>query len=145
MQPVVKRILIQGGLTAVVLALIGLALAEVATLWTAGHAGKPNSADLNPPPPADLRYRIPLTLAAGGFVFVAVGEWITARLRARKAAANPAPPQPDEAEKLLNELLAQAEAKNSPEQGSGGSIRDSAEEPKATDEPQAGGGEKRAE
>jgi hypothetical protein len=111
MRPVVKRILVQGGLTAGILAAVGLALAEMASIWAAGNAGKPGSADLNPPPPESLRYRIPLTLAVGGFVFVAVGEWIASRVRARKEAAKAAEPRPDEAEKLLNELLAQAEAK----------------------------------
>lgn len=115
MSPLAKRILIQGTLTAVVLALIGLALAELATMWATGSAGRPNSSDLNPAPPDSLRYRVPLTLAAAGFVFVAVGEWLAARVRARKAAANPAPAQPDDAEKLLNELLAQAEAKSAAE------------------------------
>lgn len=112
MQPLARRILIQGGLTAAVLALIGAALAELAGIWATGHAGKPNSADLNPPLDPSLRYRIPLTLAVGGFVFVAVGEWIAARIRARKDAAKvAAAPPSDDAEKLLNELLAQAEAK----------------------------------
>lgn len=115
MSPLARRILIQGLLTAGILALVGLALAELATMWAAGNAGKPNAADLNPAPPDSLRYRVPLTLAAAGFVFVAVGEWIAARVRARKAAASPPAAPPDDAEKLLNELLAQAEAKKAAE------------------------------
>lgn len=113
MQPLARRIVIQGTLTAAVLALIGVALAELAGIWAVGNAGKPNSADLNPPLDPSLHYRIPITLALGGFVFVAVGEWIAARIRARKEAAKVAAPvvQPDDAEKLLNELLAQAEAR----------------------------------
>lgn len=128
MSPLAKRILIQGTLTAGILALVGLALAELATMWAAGNAGRPNAADLNPPPPDALRYRVPLTLAAAGFVFVAVGEWFAARARARKVAANPAPPQPDDAEKLLNELLAQAEAKKAAEEKAEESRTISAEE-----------------
>ena len=111
MHPVAKRIIIHGGLTAGVLTLIGLMFAEMAGIWTAGNIGKPNSDDLNPPITDSLRYRVPLTLAGAGFLFVAVGELIGSRLRQKKLAAQPAPPQPDDAEKLLNELLAQAEAK----------------------------------
>jgi hypothetical protein len=111
MSPVVKRILVHGGFTAGVLALVGVLFAELASIWTAGNTGKPNAADLNPPLDESLRYRVPLTLGGAGFLFVAVGELIAARVRAAKAVAKPAQPQPDDAEKLLNELLAQAEAK----------------------------------
>ncbi len=119
MHPVAKRIIVHGGLTAGVLALIGFMFAEMAGIWTAGSTGKPNSADLNPSVTDSLRYRIPLTLAGAGFLFVAVGELIGARLRKNKLAAQPAQPQPDDTEKLLNELLAQAEAKMALEQESG--------------------------
>ncbi|MBN9119375.1 MAG: hypothetical protein J0I06_09475 [Planctomycetes bacterium] len=112
MQPVVKRILVQGGLTAGVLALVGVLFAEMAGIWIAGQAGKPGSADLNPPLSDSLRYRVPLTLAGGGFLFVAVGELVALGVRGRKKSnAGPVEPQPDDAEKLLNELLAQAESK----------------------------------
>jgi hypothetical protein len=115
MHPVLKRILVHGGLTAAVLALVGVLFAELAGIWTAGGAGRPGSVDLNPQPPEALRYRIPLTMALAGFLFVAVGELIKWRVRgnappASAAMKSPAP-QPDDAEKLLNELLAQSEAK----------------------------------
>lgn len=118
MHPVLKRILIHGAFTAGVLALVGALFAELAGMWAAGHTGKPGSADLNPTLPSELGYRVPLTLAVGGFLFVAVCEGGTAWLRSRRPP--PAPPPsptapPDEAEKLLNELLAQAEAKRAAE------------------------------
>jgi hypothetical protein len=124
MPPVVKRILVQSVLTAAILGLIGLGLAEMVFIWAAGNSGRPSAADLNPPPPESLRYRIPLTLAAAGFVFVAVGEWMLARVRAWKEAAKPAAARQDTAEHLLNELLAQAEAKAA-EPGPGAGVQDS--------------------
>jgi hypothetical protein len=112
MNPVVKRILIQGGLTAALLALVGVMLAELASIWVIGNAGgKPNSPDLNPNVTERLRYRVPLTLAGLGFLFVAVGELVLQRFRKTPPPAKSGEPPPDEAETLLNELLAQAEAK----------------------------------
>jgi hypothetical protein len=111
MHPIVKRILIHGGFTAGLLALVGILFAELAGIWAASNPGKPGSADLNPPLPDSLRYRVPLTLAGGGFLFVAVGELILSRVRRKKPDAKPTEPQPDDAERLLNELLAQAESK----------------------------------
>lgn len=112
MHPVVKRIVTSGGLTAAILGLVGLLFAELASLWTAGNTGKPGSADLNPTLPPELKYRVPLTMAGGGFLFVAVCELLGYWFRKPKPAAAPAKPgAQDDAEKLLNELLAQAEAK----------------------------------
>ena len=112
MHPIVKRILLHGGFTAGVLALVGLLFAELVGMWSATQAVKSNSADLNPPLSDALRYRIPLTLAGAGFLFVAVGELIRWRVRGdKKPAIEPTEPQPDDAERLLNELLAQAESK----------------------------------
>jgi hypothetical protein len=116
MHPVLKRILIHGALTAAILALVGLLFAELASLWTTSRAGRPASAELNPPLPASFRYRVPLTLALGGFLFVAVGELVLRRIRGDKPAASAKPSSPqDDVEKLLNELLAQAEAKTAAE------------------------------
>jgi hypothetical protein len=120
MHPVLKRILIHGAFTAGVLALVGALFAELAGMWAAGHTGKPGSADLNPALPSELGYRVPLTLGIGGFLFVAVCEGGMAWLRSRRPPPAPsvsdkAPVPPDEAEKLLNELLAQAEAKRAAE------------------------------
>ena len=109
MHPMLKRILLHGGGTAIVLAAVGLLFAEVAGMWAA-TATKPTPGDTSPPVNESLRYRVPLMMAFWGFVFVAVSEVVLGRFR------KPVPPKPaenpqDDAEKLLNELLAQAEAK----------------------------------
>jgi hypothetical protein len=110
MHPVVKRILVHGGLAAGILAFLGLFFAELTITGTAGTV-RPGSANLNPPLPDSLRYRVPLTMAGAGFLFVAVGELIASRFRRPAPAPKPADPQHDDAERLLNELLAQAESK----------------------------------
>jgi len=113
MNPLAKRILIHGLLTAGILALVGMMFAEIAGMWMTANTGgvRPGSEDLNPPVEEKLRYRIPLTMAIGGFLFIAVAEIIAERIRRRRPPAQPTQPQPDETERLLNELLAQAEAK----------------------------------
>ncbi|MCI0702850.1 MAG: hypothetical protein L0241_17350 [Planctomycetia bacterium] len=112
MNPLAKRIVIHGLLTAAVLGVVGLMLAELGGLWMASHSGnRPGSAELNAPVEETLRYKIPLTMAIWGFAFVAVGELILHRIRSRRPPTKPPEPQPDDAERLLNELLAQAEAK----------------------------------
>jgi hypothetical protein len=122
MHPVLKRILVQGALTAGVLALLGVMFVELASLWALAHAGPRTSAALNPPLPPELRYRVPLTLAAGGLLFVAAGELIGHALRRNApppaVVTRPAETHPDDVEKLLNDLLAQAEAKMAREQSS---------------------------
>jgi hypothetical protein len=111
MHPGVRRVLVHGAFTAGALALVGVLFAELASIWAAGSAGRPGSADLNPPLDPSLRYRIPLTMAGAGFLFVAVCELAAWYVRGNKPPAKPTDPPPDDAEKLLNELLAQAEAK----------------------------------
>jgi hypothetical protein len=111
MHPVLKRILLNGGFAAGILALVGVLFAELAGMWVAGSA-RPGATDLNPPLNEALRYRIPLTMAAAGFLFVALSELLLWYVRGeKKPLTKTAERQPDEAEKLLNELLAQAEAK----------------------------------
>ena len=100
MNPVLKRILVHGGLTAGLLALVGVGFAEIAKMWM-GDAAETGST---------LRYRVPLMMAFWGFMFVAVCELVLSRIR-KNAPVKPAEPPQDDAEKLLNELLAQAEAK----------------------------------
>ncbi len=60
-------------------------------------------------------------MAIWGVTLVALGEVLMHLWRGRKGAANakPAPP-PDDAEKLLNELLAQVEAAEKAKQAAGG-------------------------
>jgi len=110
MNPVLRRILLHGGLTAGLLAVVGLLFAEMAGMWVGtGATTTPASAELNPAVGPAIRYRVPLMMAFWGFVFVAAGELVLSRFR-RPAPPKPAEP-PDETEKLLNELLAQAESK----------------------------------
>ena len=111
MHPVLKRILVQGGLTAGLLAIIGVAFSELTGVWNVGGV-RPGTEDLNPKLPDSLRYRIPLTMAGIGFLFVALGELVLWRMRGSKPPPTQTAEKPaDDAEKLLNELLAQAEAK----------------------------------
>ncbi|VTR97385.1 unnamed protein product [Gemmata massiliana] len=115
MHPVLRRILLHGGLTAGALALIGMMFAELAGLWLTGSATR-SSADSDEEINTSLRSRIPLTMALWGFGFVAVSELVIWRVRGNRApesqkASQQTEQSQDEAEKLLNELLAQAEAK----------------------------------
>jgi len=117
MNPVVKRILVHGGATAVILAVIGFVFTQLAGVWLAG-TGRPSSSEANPPLDESLRYRVPLMMAFWGFVFVAVTELILYRMRGSVPVKTAVAPPPDDAEKLLNELLAQAEAKMAAEAAS---------------------------
>ncbi|MBP3960282.1 hypothetical protein J8F10_34070 [Gemmata sp. G18] len=111
MHPVLKRILLHGGLTAAVLALIGVLFAELAGLWLTGSATR-SSTDADEQVGSSLRSRVPLTMALWGFGFVAVCELVAWRVRGTRPPATKSTEAPsDDAEKLLNELLAQAEAK----------------------------------
>ncbi len=109
MHPVLKRILTQGGLTAILLAIVGVLFGQMAGMWATANLGQPDS------PEADaiaesIRVNVPLMMAFWGFVFVVVWELVRWRLSLRKPVVTTAAPQPDETEKLLNELLARAEA-----------------------------------
>jgi hypothetical protein len=118
MRPVLKRILVNGALTAGILVVIGLVLAELARSWIVSSSGRAGAAGLNPQLPDSIYYRVPLTLAIGGFLFVAAGELIMHPLRRKKqvaAEAKPTGSPSDDVEKLLNELLAQAEARQAAE------------------------------
>jgi hypothetical protein len=116
MRPVLRRVAVHGALTAFVLGVVGLMLAELATIWLAGSAGTrtatgaPVAADAGGNMAAQVRSRVPLLMAVWGFGFVAVGEVVLHHRRSRRPAA-----PPDPAEKLLEEILAQVEAKAAPE------------------------------
>lgn len=127
MRPLLRRIAIHGALTAALLGVLGLVFAEVASVWL-GSSGPPRPGG-GPSPPASasdgavissVRSRVPLFMAAWGFGFVAAGEVLLHLWRSRKPAPPPSPPQPDEVEKLLDELLAQAEAASRQGPGAGG-------------------------
>src|SRR5438132_10781630 len=107
MRPVLKRIAVNGLLTAAVLGLLGLLLAEMAGIWLAGHQPARSEPVENPVAAADpvadaLRYRLPLALAGLGFGFIVVCELVLYAVRGNPPAAKkPAAPQPDPAELLL--------------------------------------------
>lgn len=120
MHPLLKRLLINGGLTALVLAGMGFLFAELASTWTSGEALKSEAAAANESMMGSIRSNVPLMMAFWGFVFVSVSEVLRWSLWGRKqAAAKPVEKQPDDVEKLLNELLAQAESRMAMEQGAG--------------------------
>lgn len=113
MHPVLRRILLHGGLTAALLAGLGALFAELASVWLIGNGprGTAGATDPTDPVGAALRTRVPLTLALWGFLFVLVGELVIWGVRGHRPAVKPTEAPQDEAEKLLNELLAQAKAK----------------------------------
>ena len=120
MRDVFRRIAIHGGLTALVLGIVGFMLAELATIWLAGSPGVRTTTgepvagtDPNDMVGATLRSRVPLVLAAWGFVFVAVGELLLHWRRSRRKLLAAKPAEPDPAEKLLEELLSLVEAQRS--------------------------------
>jgi hypothetical protein len=128
MRPVLRRIAIHGGLTALVLGLFGLMFAELGAIWLSSAPGA-RSAEVAETADAEvadrLRGRVPFLMAVWGFGFVAVAEVLMHLYRTRRAAARAAmapataQPQPDEAERLLLELLAKAEAEAAARQGVG--------------------------
>jgi hypothetical protein len=116
------RILKNGLLTAVILAVLGYVLAEGAGVWVGSqptlrpHAEPGLAASPGPAPPeqlaGELRTRLPFSLAGWGFLLVVLFEVLAHVWRGGKAPPTRTPKTPvaDETEKLLNELLAKAEA-----------------------------------
>jgi hypothetical protein len=124
MRRVLKRIAVNGLLTAALLGMIGFGLAELATIWLAGSrttrssgGPEPTTVEVDDTLQKSLRYRVPLTMAGWGFAFVALSEVVLYLWRGRRPETKTSPPtpQPDPAEALLEELLAQVEASRKPE------------------------------
>jgi hypothetical protein len=115
MPPLLKRIVVNGLVTAGILAVLGFLLAEVGAIWLSGTT-QPRSGNVaaGPDPAvASLHSRVPLAMAAWGFGFIAVSELVLYAWRgnpAEKTARKPAEPAPDPAEQLLEQLLAEADA-----------------------------------
>jgi hypothetical protein len=116
MQRLLKRIALHGVLTALVLGVIGAMFTQIAMMWLTSSApprvGPVESAAAPAPNPvADaIRYRVPLMMAAWGFAFVVVTELVVFAVRGEKKPPVPPPYVPeDTAEKLLEELLHQAD------------------------------------
>lgn len=121
MRDTLIRVLKSGVPTALVLAALGWVMAEAAGLWLAGQPvsrsqpGIPSdsSAATGSEDVADMfRSRLPFAMAAWGFGIVTAFELTLGLWRGgKKPAARPvAVPTEDEVEKLLNDLLRQAEA-----------------------------------
>jgi hypothetical protein len=112
MKPLLRRIAITGGLAAIVLGIVGMTLAELASMWiVASRPGRPQPAESTPDISA-MRFRLPLMMAGAGFAIVALGELGMQFLRRnRKPITDQSSHQLDPGERLLEELLAQAEAK----------------------------------
>lgn len=106
MRRLLIRIAINGGLTALILAGIGLLYAELAGAWLTSARARNSESDIQLT--ETLRWRVPLTMAAWGFVFAAVGEIIRSLRRGPEKATEPA--SPDQAEILLEEILSKLEA-----------------------------------
>ncbi|MCS6864868.1 MAG: hypothetical protein RMJ56_05750 [Gemmataceae bacterium] len=112
MHRLLKRIALHGTITALILALLGLVFAEMAQWWMTVATDRPGSADLHFPMADELRSTMPLRLAVAGFAFIVLAElslYALGRYKPVKPALSS--PPADDAEKLLNELLAQAEAR----------------------------------
>ena len=87
MHPILKRIALNGGLTAALLAVLGLVFAEMAGMWLAGEAARPGTSGELPSVNASLRERVPLMMAVWGFAFVAVSELVMWRVRGLRKQA----------------------------------------------------------
>ena len=89
-----QRILIHSLLAALPLAVVGYILAQLAGLWTSSHSsprvGPTIDAALATASDGDvitaaLEWRLPLAMALGGIIFVAVGECLLALWRPTQA------------------------------------------------------------
>jgi hypothetical protein len=72
MNHLARRIARNGLIAAVVLAIIGLGFAEVASLWMSSQSGRGAIGEATTA--QALRYRLPLGMAGWGFVFVVITE-----------------------------------------------------------------------
>lgn len=120
MRPLLIRIAINGTITAMILGILGIFFAELAGAWLAGTTRPiPRGQSVRPPEPAqdvalagDVQANVPIRMALFGFAFIAIGETLLYLWRGNPVEAKPASRQspPDDAEKLLEELLSQVEA-----------------------------------
>lgn len=115
MNPLLKRILVNGSITAVMLAVIGVGYAELAGQILAAEA--PMRATVEVPHAGEsdamtesLQSQVPLMMAAWGFLFVAVGEVVMNHFSKKKLPALTVAPQPDPAMILLEEIMAKVES-----------------------------------
>jgi hypothetical protein len=117
MHPLVKRILVNSLIAGSLLAVMGYGLAELGRMWLVAQTPARAQPGV-PAPTADdtadvLGTRVPLVMAGWGVACVALSEcflWFVLKRRP-KPKVPPAPPGPDPAEALLEQLLREAEAK----------------------------------
>ena len=76
-----KRILVNGLLAAVPLALVGYLFSHLAGMYTAAQDSRADTAANSAAVTETLVGRLPYTLAIGGFLFVAFGECLLAMWR----------------------------------------------------------------
>jgi hypothetical protein len=120
MNELLRRIAIHGGLTAILVGIVGVVLGDMAASSVLTPTGARTPAARSAEEAAalersaeSLRKTVPLAMAIWGFGFVALYEGARHLMRGKKAPTEPpATQQPDETEKLLEELLSQAEAKS---------------------------------
>ena len=120
MRPLLRRIALNGLLTAAILAVMGFAYAELAAIWLASTP-VPRTETVPTATAANevealrdsLRIRVPLTMAACGVAFIAVAELVLYWWRGNPPVIvkkSVVEARIDPAEKLLEELLAQADS-----------------------------------
>lgn len=127
MPPLLKRILVNGLITAALLGGLGFLFAELTAIWMASNApARVGPVDAGPaaanPVSSSLSTRLPLVMAAWGFGFILVAELALYAWRghpAPPAAKQPVEAKPDPAEVLLEQLLAEADAALQKESGDG--------------------------
>jgi len=118
MHELFRRVAIHGTITALLLGIIGVVLAEMASATmltpTGGRSGVNGKQEADPSAVAQaarMKTNVPLAMAAWGFGFIVLVEAVRHVMRRRRPIEPVAKRPPDETEKLLEELLNQAEAK----------------------------------
>lgn len=104
-----QRIVAHGLMAAAALAVIGVMYAQLAGMWVGAHAAARTSPPDGDAVTAALTWRLPLLMAAAGFLFVLAGEGLLALWRPPAPPHAPKPTPDQEAEALLQKLLKEAE------------------------------------
>ncbi len=100
-----KTILVHGGIAAGMLAVVGYLFAQLAGMWLSSQSAPRPGAELDPAPlVSTLEWRLPFTMAAMGFVFVAIGEGLRSlwKPKAKPVIESSAPE--DELQRLLKQF-----------------------------------------
>ncbi|MCE9564405.1 MAG: hypothetical protein K8U57_20400 [Planctomycetes bacterium] len=124
---VLQRIAIYGTFAALFLALLGVVLGQMASIMIPRSPEIPGAAEAGIPNPdaeilATIQTRTPIMMAVWGFVLVTIGELLLHVWRSRKPAPPPGPTPQEriDTEKVLQELMAKAEAEEKAKSGTGG-------------------------